>query len=190
MLIKYYDLPGQSTLEMTFESAQFDADLFALASNQTFSKGAVKVVETYEVTVAVDNTAKLETSYAARVTPEQGEDPDPNAPVFSINGMTEAAEAAEGKYAVADSTGGEQGAAYTTVFTFAAADSLAGKAIEIYVERNVDEIDNIIVDNQQTFVGECILRWPKHIWALRAKAHKQTLLNGETAMLTLHNLPC
>ena len=36
-------LPGQSTMEMTFESAQFDADLFALASNTEFKTESVEL---------------------------------------------------------------------------------------------------------------------------------------------------
>ena len=36
-------LPGQSTMEMTFESAQFDADLFALATNTEFKNETVEV---------------------------------------------------------------------------------------------------------------------------------------------------
>lgn len=139
---------------MTFESAQFDADLFALASNQTFGKGKVKVFETYEVTVSASNEAQLETPYSVKADGVEG------GPVVSINGMTSGATASAGVYAIANSTGGESGAAFKTKLTFAADDGLAGKTIEVYIEREVDQVDNIIVDNQQTFVGECILRWP------------------------------
>lgn len=159
---------------MTFESAQFDADLFALASNQTFGKGKVKVFETYEVTISATNEAELETPYSVKA------DGVKDGPVVSINGMTSGTAAAAGVYAIANSTGGESGAAFKTKLTFAADDNLAGKTIEVYIEREVDQVDNIIVDNQQTFVGECILRWPRNKWALYQKWHKQTLINGET----------
>ena len=149
------DLPGQSTLEMTFESAQFDADLFALASNQTFGKGTVKVFDTFEVTVGAENTVQLETPYAVK-----GSGAGENPPTLSINGLEAGDTAAAGIYTVGDSAQAQEGEAFKTLLTFAAGDSLAGKTIEVYIERNVDEVDNIIVDNTQTFVGECILRWP------------------------------
>ena len=43
-------LPGQSTMEMTFESSQFDADLFALATNTEFKSEAMEIWGSYTAT--------------------------------------------------------------------------------------------------------------------------------------------
>lgn len=146
-------LPGQSTLEMTFESAQFDADLFALATNQTFAKETVTVTDFFEVEVASGGTATLETPYAVKGTGAAA------GTAVNINGVVvaEGETPAAGEYTIADSTGGTDGASYRTVLTFG--DNLAGKTISVYVDRNV-EADTITVDNQQTFVGNAVLKWP------------------------------
>lgn len=146
-------LPGQSTLEMTFESAQFDADLFALATNQTFEKKTVTVTDFFEVEVKADKTATIETPYAVKGTGAAA------GTVVNINGLKVAAgdTPAAGEFTVGDSTGGESGASFKTVITFV--DDLAGKTISVYVDREV-EADTITVDNQQTFVGNALLKWP------------------------------
>lgn len=56
-------LPGQSTMEMTFESAQFDAELFSLATNTEFKDDVVEVWGHATVTVdeANQDTYVIET---------------------------------------------------------------------------------------------------------------------------------
>lgn len=140
-------------MEMTFESAQFDSDLFALATNQTFDKEVVDVTDFYEVVISAEKTAELATPYAVKGTGAAA------GTEVNINGLTVAkGETPEaGQFVVADSTGGVDGAAFKTVLTFA--DNLAGKTISVYVDRKV-EADTITVDNQQTFVGNALLKWP------------------------------
>lgn len=53
-------LPGQSTMEMTFESAQFDADLFALASNTEFKEEDAEVWGTANIAAESDEQAEYE----------------------------------------------------------------------------------------------------------------------------------
>jgi len=146
-------LPGQSTIEMSFESAQFTSDLFTLAVNQEFKKTTVTMTDTYEGVVnATTNKLVLETPYALKGTGVST--------VININGLVEDETAAAGKFVVADSTGGTDGAAYQTEITFDASDNLGGETIYVYVDREVADVDAMTVDNMQTFIGNCTLRWP------------------------------
>lgn len=141
---------------MTFESAQFDADLFALASNQTFADDTVTVMDAFELPV-VGGKVTLTTSYAVK--PATAGDSDP---VVSINGLKlgTGQSADEGKFLVGESTGGTDGAAYSTEITFNATDVANVGSVTVYVERTLTGVQAITVDNQQTFVGSCLLKWP------------------------------
>lgn len=52
-------LPGQSSMEMTFESAQFDADLFALATNTAFKDEIVEVWGTAVIPAETKNQTEF-----------------------------------------------------------------------------------------------------------------------------------
>ena len=151
-------LPGQSNMEMTFESAQFDADLFALANDETFEKKTATVMETQTLKIASDtHKATLETAVAI------------TAAMLTINGLAQAAAGATataGEYTVGDSTQASANDPFTTEITFGDTDLTE---VEVHVERT-EELETIDVNNQQTFVGSAILKWPVYASGEETKA--------------------
>ena len=239
-------LPGQSTMEMTFESAQFDADLFALATNTEFTKQDVEVWGSAVLEATEDDQTEFVIESEKDLTKAH----------FYINGFnqigveagalganTQTYEVASleagdspkekglyvkdsnGNYVLTDDTEIQSGVEYyelkktensgssteggtTNTETFTPTDNqkkdvntVAGfKVLEttkdastgVYKTRIVlkgkdgegiakgdqldvsyvytENIDTIQVDNQQTFVGEAILKWPVYASGEETKA--------------------
>ena len=227
-------LPGQSTMEMTFESAQFDADLFALATNTEFKDENVEVwghavaeaeedaqdtyvIETEEsltgATIYINGFKKTvgvagtpEYQYTA-VAPENGDNPasngwyELNEGVYTLtedttvtasktyyervtsnsgSGSTESqtadtTDAGDGvnTYAGFDVEASEQDSStgvYKTRIVLADGTGIA-KGDQISIDYYITQsLSTIQVDNQQTFVGEAMLRWPVYSSGEEVKA--------------------
>ena len=155
-------------MEAQFESAQFDAELFSMANNTDFAKKEVEVWNTvdfivgddeYKVEKSGDNTViTLETAEAL------------TGAKFYINGYTEkdpeSQEAlAAGEFEVGTSSKPTGSDYYATPITLGSTALNNGDEVIItYSIKKADQME-ILVDNQSTFVGEMVLRWPRQTWA-------------------------
>ena len=206
-------LPGQSTMEFTLESAQFDADLFALASNTEFKDETIQVWGNAVVEAETD----AQTEYVIE------SDKSLTGATFFINGY-KVTTGVEGKLveAIGAAAGGAGAGATATVSEANKADvhTAAGFDVDpstqdastgVYKTRIIladatgiktgDQVSiswyteethsTILVDNQQTFVGEAILRWPVYSSGEEIKAagvkgyavmHKMNVPHGCEAM--------
>ena len=126
-------LPGQSTFEMQLTSGEFNAELFAMANKQEYTKKDFGVPQTEWLTL--DSSFKMTLKH----TPISG--------TVSIKGMEEATAAAEGKFSVEGN-----------VVTFVEADATAD-TIEVSYEFN-EEMEQILIDNKSSAIGECTLEYP------------------------------
>lgn len=104
-------LPGQSTMEMTFESAQFDADLFALATNTEFKDDKVEVWGHAEVDAEPEQENSTQSTFII-----ESED-DLTGAKFYINGYAPA-DGVAGALTSASGGDSETGTAGATVDVF------------------------------------------------------------------------
>lgn len=143
-------LPGQSTMEMQATSGQFNADLFAMANNQTFEakQYGIPYSAVYEV---ADNAVVIESKESIA-----------NAD-FVINGMVKgdaAAPAADGKeatFAITETAPEAEGGVYKT--TIALPEGAVEGEIEVtYVLQKDAHV--VEINNKTAAVGELIAKWP------------------------------
>lgn len=127
-------LPGQSTMEISMTSGQFNAELFALANGRNFEES-----ETYK-TFYTEHLTPDATSHAVtlKYTPTVGS--------VSIAGMEEGSTAGEGVFVVNDE-----------VVTFD--NSITGE-VEISYEYTVTSANVIEIDNKTSAIGEAVFKWP------------------------------
>lgn len=126
-------LPGQSTMEMSFESVQFDADLFAMANQQTFAADADYT--TYRSEVCTVETGKTVTL-----------DGTPISGSIRIG-------------ALKDGTGGELSVS-DKVVTITDDNIAVGDEVEVSYEEAVTGANKIEVANNTSAVGELVAKWP------------------------------
>ena len=125
-------------------SAQFDADMFAMANNVNFDGDATYTTFMTE-TVGIDATThKAELQNVAVANSIQ------------INGLTQDTTAAAGKFAAADVAATEQVPAHTEL-TFDASEE---GSVEVTYEVAVSTAKTIEVSNMQAAVGEVVCKWP------------------------------
>lgn len=131
-------LPGQSTLEMSFESAQFDADLFAMANQQTFHESTTYVMPVTEILTAASGGV-----FTLSETPVAGSVSIPNC-VLEAN-----------KDGDADTR-----PTYTVSGTSVTCDQFeAGDEVEISYEV-VKTVNTIEITNKTSAVGELVAKFP------------------------------
>lgn len=150
-------LPGQSTLEINMESAEFDAELFAMANGVEFTESPVTVWESQEFNVTANGTTQfiVETTTALKGATASDDDAK-----FYINGLTLAAGETPGanEFAVAASVEDTTAHNFKTTVTLGTAIN-NGDVLTVSwtVNKNIPMIG---IDNQSTFIGEAILRYP------------------------------
>lgn len=133
-------LPGQSTMEISMTSGQFNAELFALANGRNFEES-----ETYK-TFYTEHLTPDATSHAVTLKYT------PTANSVSVANMEEGTAAAEpteeskGKFKVEDKA-----------VTFP--ESVTGE-VEISYEYTVASANVIEVDNKTSAIGEAVFKWP------------------------------
>lgn len=127
-------LPGQSTFEMSLTSAEFNAELFAMAN-------AKKEYINDDFGVPQTEWLKLDTNkqLTLKHTPNEG--------TVSIKGMKEATPAAAGKFSVEGNK-----------ITFDESD-VTDATIEVSYEFN-EKMEQILIDNKSSAIGECTLEYP------------------------------
>lgn len=139
-------LPGQSTMEISMTSGQFNAELFALANGTEFEKSTTYKTFTTEHLIP-DATAHTVT--LAHVPTENS---------VSIAGMDQGTTAAD---EVVAAEGVEpKNATFAVnegVITFPA--SIA-KEVEISYEYVVEEAHVAMIDNATSAIGEAVFKWP------------------------------
>ena len=127
-------LPGQSTMEISMTSGQFNAELFALANGSNFEADENYTTYTTEH-LTIDATSHSITLKEV-----------PLAKTVSIAGMKEGTTAGEGVFTVADK-----------IVTFD--DSEEGE-IEVSYEYTVNGANVAQIDNQTSAIGEAVFKWP------------------------------
>lgn len=135
-------LPGQSTMEISMTSGQFNADLFALANGSNFKADAAYTTYTTEH-LTVDAT-----SHSITLT---------NTPVahsISIGGMVEGTTAGAG---TEDTDNLDTFAVAEKVITLP--DDVTGE-IEVSYEYVVTDAKVAEIDNQTSAIGEAVFKWP------------------------------
>lgn len=133
-------LPGQSTMEISMTSGQFNGELFALANGTNFEAD-----ENYE-TFYTEHLTPDATSHAVTLkhTPKEA--------TVSIAGMTEGTQAAD-ETQEANATFAVDGA----TVTFPA--SIEGP-VEISYVYVVDGAHVAMIDNKTSAIGEAVFKWP------------------------------
>lgn len=135
-------LPGQSTMEISMTSGQFNADLFALANGSNFKADAAYTTYTTEH-LTVDAT-----SHSITLT---------NTPVahsISIGGMVEGTTAGAG---TEDTDNLDTFSVAAKVITLP--DDVTGE-IEVSYEYVVSDAKVAEIDNQTSAIGEAVFKWP------------------------------
>lgn len=136
-------LPGQSTMEMQATSGQFNADLFAMSNNKTFSVQSYSVPYTAVYAVSAGtHTVEIMTDASIKDT-------------IIVDGLEKGETAAEGKFKVEETTpsGGGQ---YKTTITLGDTD-IEEVEVTYYVVKDANVIE---IDNKTAAVGELIAKWP------------------------------
>jgi len=128
-------LPGQSTFTMSFTSAQFDADMFAMANKTEYKANA-----NYEMDTAERHDLKADHTIELLQTPVAGS--------IYIANMEETTETTvpSGKYKVAEKT-----------ITFSADDDI--DFVDV-VYKYVKEVQEAIITNKESAIGEASCIWP------------------------------
>lgn len=129
-------LPGASTMEFQFTSAQFRADLFSMANNKDFVEEKTYSVPVTKELDVVNNTA----TFAGEAVPED----------LSIEGLTKAEAASAGSYTAKATTG-------TITLTFNEGD-VGDTVVVNYTETKVANVAKF--DNQTSACGELIAKYP------------------------------
>ena len=133
-------VPGQGTLEMQLTSAQFNADLFAMANGVAFADDAdFRMPLTEYVTVGADHTATL------------SQTPLENS--IQINGMTQDVEAGKEHATTKLTTFAVEGKKITF------GEDITG-TIEVYYEVESAGAKSVNIDNMTAASGEAICKWP------------------------------
>jgi len=140
-------LPGQSTMEISMTSGQFNAELFALANGTEFKHIKGTDEDAYK-TFTTEHLKPDATSHAVtlKYTPTENS--------VSVAGMdqgTTAADEAEGKNATFSVSG--------TTVTFPASIP-ADKEVEISYEYIVEDAHVAKIDNATSAIGEAVFKWP------------------------------
>lgn len=143
-------LPGQSTMEISMTSGQFNAELFALANGTEFEQAGVGDVPAY-TTYATEHLTVDATSHSITLS---------KAPLehsVSIAGMVEGTTAGAG---TADTdnkdtfaVGGTEGKVITLP------DDVEGE-IEVSYEYTVANAKVAQIDNMTSAIGEAVFKWP------------------------------
>ena len=132
-------------LEFTFASSQFTLDMFAMANAVKMKQGDVSTLESrlYDVETGRKITLPYEVKNGS----------------VRINGFTEAAEAAAGKFSVVITTTGE--GAPKTEITFAEGDVNVGDTLRVAYRRRVNGASVATVKtNSTTAKGALFAHWP------------------------------
>lgn len=135
-----------STLEFTFESAQFDVDLFEMANATHIVEGDFGVLESgrYDVESGLKITLPFEVKTGS----------------VYIRGLAEAAESAAGKYVVAV-TASAAATSGSTVITFYEGDVTVGQTVRVSYKRRVIGAAKVPVKTTSTTAkGELFAHWP------------------------------
>ena len=129
-------IPGQSTMEISMTSAQFNADMFAMANgNQTaFAADAQYKTFTTERGLPDATTHKITLKHT------------PVADSVAVRGFEKDTTAGAGKFAVDGDT--------------VEFDATETGEIEVVYEYVVDGANVIEVTNQESAIGEAIFKWP------------------------------
>ena len=135
-------LPGQSTMEITMTSAQFDADMFAMANLTTFEGDSTyKTYVTERHEIASNKIDLLKVAVAGSV---------------QINGLTEDTTAGAGKFSTDDVEATASVPAHTQI-TF---DNSESGLIEVTYETVISDAQVIDVTNSVTATGSVVCKWP------------------------------
>ena len=135
-----------STLEFTFESAQFDLDLFEMANAAHTVEGDFGTLESnrYDVESGLKITLPFEVKTGS----------------VHIRGLAEAAESAAGKYVVAV-TASAAATSGSTVITFYEGDVTVGQTVRVSYKRRVIGAAKVPVKTTSTTAkGELYCHWP------------------------------
>ena len=127
-------LPGQSTMEISMTSGQFNAELFALANGANFAADAAYT--TY-ATEHLTPDASAHTITLANT---------PLANTVSIAGLTEGDQAGENTFAVS-----------AKVITLP--EDVTGQ-VEVSYEYTVTGANVAMIDNATSAIGEAVFKWP------------------------------
>ena len=152
-------LPGQSTMEMSFESVQFDADLFAMANQQDFKSDA-----TYTVYKTLKLTAGGSTGAVTLTLP--GTTPDtPKANTISVQGIKEHS-------GVNDETTPYVSISSGVITVTGDSGIAVGDEVEVSYEV-VTTANSVEITNDRSAVGELACKWPVY-----ATGDEETNLGG------------
>ncbi len=124
-----------STLEFTFESSQFDMAIFEMSNGETTEQGDYGIYESKRF--EVETGLKLTIPYEVK----EGS--------VKIRGLEEAADAAEGKFAVTITPATAQVAGKAEI-TLAAADAVVGDTIRVAYQRRVVGAGKMSVKTKST----------------------------------------
>jgi hypothetical protein len=153
-------LPGASTMEMTFESAEFDGELFSMANATDFIEDATgeesEVWGNVEFEVEGEGSATT-TDEVDIYLPLQ----PPAGTKYYINGLSEqpaddSGELEAGEFKVG--TFSQDGKRYKATITFGTALDVGSVLVVNYVYTK--KLLTAKINNQRTFVGSAMLRWP------------------------------
>lgn len=145
-------LPAQSTMEVTFTSVEFNADLFAMANNENFKvETSYNPVTTYGIVkgskIVLTNIADM----ALDKTQDAGHLP-------AIAGLEFGDTATAGKFTITPNTeNSDDGQDYT--ITFSAEDVVENQEVEIYYEQKF-QMTVAKMDNKKSAFGQVILKYP------------------------------
>ena len=149
-------LPGNSTFEMNFTVAKFDAGLFALANavteEKTFVYNADYAMSTGERYDVVSETAEGATTATLSVTLDR----KAIAGTIYIPGLTENEDFT---VEVAQETVGDK-TVEKSVITFADAETLNGSPFVDVVYDYTQPAYETIITNKESAIGECLCIWP------------------------------
>lgn len=150
-------LPAQSSMEMSFTSAQFSTDLFSLANDLDFKNRTVAVPHTVyldrDTTVTSSNVYKFTTKEVVDLASIQ------------VDGLkkNDDEELIAGEWKVESQTLAEgAGTEYTVTAVFGTDDLVDGKApttLSVFYEET-KTLPSIRVDNKRSAIGELIAKYP------------------------------
>lgn len=135
-----------STLELTFESAKFQTEIFEMANGVTAVEGDFGVLESsrYDVASGLKITLPFEVKSGS----------------VYIRGLQEASELAAGKYTVAI-TASTAEVAGSTVITFNEGDVTVGQTVRVSYKRRVISANKVPIKvTSTTAKGELYCHWP------------------------------
>ena len=138
-------LPGQSTMEISMTSGQFNADLFAMANKVNFATDQTYTTFKTETLTPDATTHKVSLATVAK------------ADTVSIRGLTETASTVEsGKFKVTSVEATQSVPAHSDIEFYT--DETG--PIEISYEYTIDTANVIKIDNKSAATGEAVMKWP------------------------------